>query len=312
MKNFRKTALASLLVAAFPFATAVQADGFDGFVSGALGGASTDWKYSYAGYYDGVLDYSGGGKGDFGSTVGQFRATAGYTDKSGFGGQMDYVYTHANNDSDTYDAATTDIAGHAFYRMNDWLIGGFGQRTTFDYDGGEGGWSHAPATHTIWGIEAQKQLGSNMSVYAQLGKQEYRVYGYTPDGWIGAVEARYFIHDNFMVKGKVAVGSMNETYSGCCDFTEKDKFDTTGIEIGGEYRLPNSMFSFFGTYNYLDSKFKYDEVTDGPWSYTGKDSAKSHMLMVGVKLNLGKDSLRKRDLEGASLNPLSVATSFSD
>ena len=47
------------------------------------------------------------------------------------------------------------------------------------------------------------------------------------------------------------------------------------------------------------AKYEYADERSN-WGYSADDQR----LMVGVKLNFGKDSLRKSDREGASLKPV--------
>lgn len=303
MMRFKQTALvaALALATASPLATAAQTGGVDAFVSGALGTGSTDYNYNYSD----SNGYTSSNKENQDNTFGKYRATVNYTDKSGFGGQMDYVY--ATDKQDWSDNATTDIAGHAFYRGSDWLLGALVQRRTFNYNDGYD--YPLPMTLTVWGVEAQKQFGANTSVYAQVGRQSLNDDGDKYGGWIASVEGRYFLNDNLLVNGKLTTGAVKDTYSyssGGYSYSEKDKIKTTTLELGGEYRLPNTAFSVFGTYAWIKDGYQYGYSQSGGYSNNEKSEYTTHQFMVGVKLNLGKDSLRQRDREGASLNPMSV------
>ncbi|OZA27463.1 MAG: hypothetical protein B7X93_09025 [Hydrogenophilales bacterium 17-61-9] len=299
MMRFKQTALvaALALATASPLATAAQTGGVDAFVSGALGTGSTDYKDTFVGTYWNESD-----KQDLDNTFGKYRATLNYTDKSGFGGQMDYVY--ATDKHDWFDSATTDIVGHAFYRGNDWLLGALAQRRTFNINDGSD--YPLPMTLTVMGVEAQKQFGANTSVYAQLGRQNLNDDSWKLGGWIASVEGRYFLNDNLLVNGKLTSGAVKDSSSGCCSYSGEDKIKTTTLELGGEYRLPNTVFSVFGTYAWIKDGYQYSYSNNGGYFYEGKTEYTTHQFMVGVKLNLGKDSLRQRDREGASLNPMSV------
>jgi hypothetical protein len=244
------------------------------------------------------------------NTYGEFRATANYLDKSGFGGQMDYVYLYDDQDFDlggSYAISTTDIAGHAFYRGADWLVGGLAQRRTFYFESGDG--YTLPLKVTAWGVEGQKQLGGNMSVYGQLGYQTLNYdYGSDFTGWIGSIEGRYFIHDNFVVNGKLTYGKADDTYNYCTGCTGTADHKNTVVEVGGEYRFANTNFSVFGKYVWTKEEYGYGYTEIGPPTYSGNWDSKltNHQVMVGIKLNLGKDSLRQRDREGAGLNPMTL------
>lgn len=299
MMRFKKTALAAALAlaTASPLATAAQTGGVDVFVSGALGTGSTDYKDSYADSYGN----RNSNKQDLDNSFGKYRATFNYTDKSGLGGQMDYVY--ATDKNDWSDNATTDIVGHAFYRGNDWLLGALVQRRTFNYNDGYD--YPLPMTLTVWGVEAQKQFGANTSVYAQVGRQNLNDDGDKYGGWIGSVEGRYFFNDNLLVNGKLTSGAVKDTTS-YSSYSYQDKIKTTTLELGGEYRVANTAFSVFGTYAWIKDGYQNSYSDNGGYFYEGKTEYTTHQFMVGVKLNLGKDSLRQRDREGASLNPMSV------
>lgn len=300
MIRFKQTALVAALALALatasPLATAAQTGGVDAFVSGALGTGSTDYKDSFVGTWWNQSD-----KQDLDNTFGKYRATVNYTDKNGFGGQMDYVY--ATDKHDWSDNATTDIAGHAFYRGSDWLLGALAQRRTFNWEDGTN--YLLPMTLTVWGVEAQKQFGANTSVYAQLGQQNLDYEGWKLGGWIASVEGRYFLNDNLLVNAKLTYGAVKDTESDCCS-SSQDKIKTTTLELGGEYRLPNTAFSVFGTYAWIKDGYQYGYTSNENYYYDGKTEYTTHQFMVGVKLNLGKASLRQRDREGASLNPMSV------
>ncbi len=305
MSNYKKTTLAAALALAAAAPLAHAAGSFDAFVSAAAGMDSTDYSYFYNAYYYGSPSTS---QTAFDNNVASFRATAEYTDPSNFGGQLDYVYTSHDLDNGWYDNQTHDIAGHVFYRGKDWLAGGLIQHRSFEVDGGEGGSSVKPKI-TLFGVEAQKQFGSNFSLYGQLGYQHlnYQNWDWKLKGWAGSVEGRYFINDNFLIKAGVNYGEAKDDASCCGNYWNwNDKFSGTAYELGAEYRFAGSPFSVFGSYSRLEQKYNFNETGAGGEWYHGSDKYTTDQFMVGVKLSVGKDSLRSRNNEGASLNPMNL------
>lgn len=271
MAPFKKTILAAALVAAAPLAMAAdqQTGGFDMLLSGGIG---------YSQYSEDQLD-------DMNS---EFRASFAYTDKSGIGFQLDNVYSRQYL-GDAFDwASTFDIAGHLYYRTPGWQAGAFYQNRSFDYETGYGGAADASLDASIddqhfYGIEGQGFFG-NLTVGGQLGQHKVSYVGgmYDDTGTFAGIHGRYFMNDNWRLDANYLYDKVE---------IEGSDIKTQQFGIGTEYRLNNSPVSMFGQY----ARINYD--------FDGSDIDEDR-LMVGVKLSFGKSTLRQRDRDGASLNPV--------
>lgn len=270
MTPFKKTILAAALVAAAPLALAAdqQTGGFDMFLSGGVG---------YSQFSEDELD-------DMNT---EFRASFAYTDKSGIGVQLDNVYSRQYL-GDLFDHASTfDIAGHMYYRTSGWQAGAFYQNRSFDYEtgdpSGDASMDASMDDQHFYGIEGQGFFG-NLTVGGQLGQHKVSLLGgmLEDTGTFGTLNARYFLNDNWRLDA-------NYLY----DEFEIEGYDakTQQFGIGTEYRFNSSPLSMFAQY----ARVNYD--------FDGYDIDEDR-LMVGVKLSFGKDTLRQRDRDGASLNPV--------
>ncbi len=271
MVPFKKTILAAALVAAAPLAMAAdqQTGGFDMLLSGGVG---------HSHFSEDELD----------DMNAELRASFAYTDKSGIGFQLDNVYSRQYL-GDTFDwASTYDIAGHLYYRTSGWQVGAFYQHRSFDYESGidpsvDAGLDASMDNQHFYGIEGQGYFG-NLTVGGQLGQHKVSFMKDTVDdtGTFGTLHARYFMNDNW----RLDADYLYDTF-------EIDGFDSTTQKfgVGTEYRLNNSPLSMFAQY----ARVNYD--------MDGYDVDEDRM-MVGIKLNFGKGTLRQRDRDGASLNPV--------
>ena len=266
--------------------------GFDGFISGATG----------QGQNSNILNSNGHG------SVNQLRASVAYTGKDGFGAQLDNVYERQQKlPSDIISAAsTTDMAGHIYYRNATWLGGVFAQRRTFDiksnsYYGinGNGAASlHAPIDRTFYGVEGQYYL-KDLTLYGQVGRQELGLLpGYSPTGNLINTEARYFMNDNWRAIAGYGYNKLNGV-SNINALGSNGK--TSTYSLGTEYRFQNTPLSVFAQYDSLHQNYSSD---------VGSFNSKSNKFLVGVKMNLGKETLRQRDRDGATLNPVPVDNSI--
>jgi hypothetical protein len=265
----------------------VNTGGFDGFVSGGVG----------QGQNSNVSNANGHGRVD------QLRVSVAYTGKDGFGGQLDNVYERQQKlPSDIISgASTTDMAGHLFYRNATWLSGVFAQRRTFDIKSNNlyyGGSLHAPIDRTFYGVEGQYYL-KDLTLYGQVGRQELGlVPGYSPTGNLINTEARYFVNDNW----KATAGYGYNKLNGRNDINALG-FDgkTNTYSLGTEYRFQNTPLSIFAQYDSLHQSYS---------STAGSFNSKSNVFLAGVRMNLGKETLRQRDKDGATLNPVPVDNSI--
>lgn len=275
MVPFKKTLLAAALVAAAPLAMAAdqQTGGFDMYLSGGVG---------YSQFSEDELD----------DMNAELRASVAYTDKSGIGFQLDNVYSRQYL-GDVFDYASTyDIAGHLYYRNSGWQAGAFYQHRSFDYESGidpsvDASLDASVDNQHFYGIEGQGFFG-NLTVGGQLGQHKMGFASGTIEdtGTFAGLHARYFMNDNWRLDA-------NYLY---------DKVDIEGIDfevnqfgIGTEYRLNSSPLSMFAKYSRTNSEVE----TPG-----GSNDIDEDRIMVGVKLNFGKGTLRQQDRDGASLNPV--------
>lgn len=271
MAPFKKTVLAAVLATAAPLAAAAdpQTGGFDVFLSGGLG---------YSQFSEDELD----------DMNAELRASFAYTDKSGFGFQLDNVYNRQYL-GDVFDYASTfDIAGHVYYRTSGWQAGAFYQNRTFNYETGIDPSYDASLDASIddqqfYGIEAQGFFG-NLTVNGQIGQHKMGFLGGSVDGTgtFGTIQGRYFLNDNWKIDASYLHDNVD---------IEGSDFKTQQFGLGTDYRLANSPVSVFA--RYTRTNFDVD----------GSDIDEDR-IMVGVKLNFGKATLRQQDRDGASLNPV--------
>ncbi len=286
--NLKKHALAVMLSATLPGLVMAEEtiSGFDGFVS--------------AGY--GRNSMKADGSSSVTENIGDLRFSGAYTSPSGFGGQIDNVYTKQKLVSQL-NVGITDFAGHIYFRNTDFLIGVIGQRRTFDFSVSTGDASadlSADASldliisdRTFLGLEGQAYFG-DLTIAAQGGQQKLTSAvskastGSNPSGSFANVQARYFLDENWRLDGTYSYGKV--------DFVDS-AIKSNGIGLATEYRFSDSPFSVFARYDYLDSS-------------ANSTSFKNNRAMLGVKFNFGKESLKQRDRSGASLNPVPADNSI--
>ena len=295
-----KSSAISLIVASL-FAAGVQAEEpskFDMFVSGE--GAYN--RYELKGDALGSGTNTSRNDNSYG-----LRATAAYQDPSHFGLQVDALYK--KYDLGSSDASNVDLAGHAFYRNDQFLIGGIVQHrnpnlSPRNFHTGNLGTDFSAdlsvdvvtqqmvSEQVFWGAEGQAYLG-DVTLTGQLAKQEFvnqsDISGghLLDDGYVGTMKAKYFIQDNWMAD---AGFNYNKTYltgtAGGGSFNQKT------YSLGTEYRFNQNPVSLFAQYNRNE--------LDIPG--TGMDN---DQVLVGIKFNMGSTTLKGRDRSGASLDPLS-------
>jgi hypothetical protein len=288
----------------------IQNSQWDGYVSGAVG------VTSYGG------DYTNTANGPGIKTIGpsgEARASVAYTDKSGFGAQLDNVYTEdvtygsggANGNSTRTGASALDVAAHFFYRTDKYLAGVYGQRTSFSntYSGNGYTGGYSPARAYFLGGEGQYYF-DRATIYGQAG---YQKYGFTntwtgagyydsnesPSGYTASLTGRYFITDNWKIDGGYAYGRTTNSYKWTdarIDFSQNSNL----VTIGTEYRLDGSPVSFFGKYSYSSSA----NSSSSTYYDSSSRNFNSNALLVGVKFTFGTGSLIQQDRRGATLNPV--------
>ncbi len=143
----------------------------------------------------------------------------------------------------------------------------------------------ASATTAWAGLEGQAYL-DGVTLYGQFGvmKAAYeRDDPFTFTGLFASAEVRYFLTDNFRVDVHgLAVSMRSDQYDG--------GQTTWGAGIGAEYRLADTPVSVFGTADLFRSAAGLQEFGDA-------------RIMVGLKFNIGSETLLERDRNGASLKP---------
>ena len=164
------------------------------------------------------------------------------------------------------------------------LFAGVGLGTSLDdSDDGEG-------LGFLAGAEAQAYLG-NFTLYGQVGFGDFVVDDDDPDGegfvdgWFAGAEARYFIHEDFMLNASVAYGETDSVEDG----DQAGRFWNWGA--GAKLRLTDSM-PIYGTLDYRGGF--YD-------SYENEDEIEEHAVLVGLAFAFGAPSLMENDRRGATL-----------
>ena len=288
IKMFKKTIISAIIVSAFAttaYADEAKQDAFDTFVSGDIG----------------QTHYSPDGLPNINSTDFSLRASASYTAPNNFGGQVDGVYSKRS--LGRVDVSTVDLAGHLFYRNENFLVGGFAQyrNPDFRYKSDVSGDQFVVnfladsliSEQVFWGAEGQVFLG-DVTVYGQAGKQtfvnQHDISGQKilDDGYFANIKARYFINDNWKVDAGYAYTKSNLNGS----FMNGNSADQYTLSLASEYRFTDSPVSLYALYNHNQASISSFNVD-------------SDQLFAGIKVNFGSNSLKSRDRSGASLDPLS-------
>lgn len=253
----------------------------DGFVSLAIAGDQL--SFSGTGFEPAPID---------GLTI-EGAASGSYMFSSTLGFQGDVVLsnqTYSNVDTGGGGGSVTernaDVALHAFYRNDQYLIGAFAQYGMT----GESESDHSDDSESFdryyAGGEGQIFLG-NATLYAQLGGQQLAADGVSINGWFGTFEARYFLQPDFKIDGHVGFDTLNVDEGGDTTLT------TWHAGVGAEYRFSGTPFSVF-------AKYDYSQETVAGESGSINDSR----ILVGAKFNFDTPTLMDRDRSGASLKPV--------
>jgi hypothetical protein len=255
-----KTVAFVTFLAATPSVSAADqpAGGFDGFVSGAIGHSKSSGSASPE------------------STIYDLAASLAYTHESKWGGQLDYINFQQAFKSPYPRSAATDIAGHLYFRDNEWLVGGFIQKRKYFLN------SIDIDTHERFlGVEGQIYR-ENMTFYGQLGNDKWTDFTGDINGNFVATKLTYFVNDNLNVSGGV-------------DLVREDKngysYSQNSYKLGIEGRMTNSPLSIFAGYT------RINEWDNSTWNVS------TDIFLIGGKLNFGKGTLRSSGREGASLMP---------
>lgn len=249
------------LLASTPTAFAAEqpTGGFDGFVAGAVGGTQSNSRWY-----------------NVSSTSNDFSGSVAYTDSSKFGGQLDYV----NFEQDfarplQYKSEARDIAGHLYYREENWLLGAFAQTREFNEI------FRLATKEEFIAIEGQVYR-DNIVLYGQLGTEKWITPWLVAEGPFISASLSYFVDDNLRVTGKIdGVHEVGHAYA----------YDQTNYGLSVEYRMASSPVSVFASY------LKIDETDSYSWRMS------TDLVMIGAKFSFGKGSLKESVRQGAGLTP---------
>lgn len=222
------------------------------------------------------------------------------------GGQADLLLNYVDADFDSWGAYTRteiDGAGHLFHREPDrFLLGVIGQigKTSSDYadmDYTEGD------THGFLGLEGQAFAGMT-TLYGQAGfvhsaaenSDDYYV-GAEADGWFATGEVRYFLDPNFRIDLHGGLSQLTSSPEG-----QNDVSHNLTVGAGVEYRLAGMPISLFGAVDF--QRTTYDFWPDNDLT--------TERALVGIRFNLGTETLLERDRSGASLKPVDPALASYD
>ena len=265
---------------------------FDAFISGDFG--TTRYKHNDL---SGDNFLSKRNDGSYG-----IRGSFAFQHPNKLGLQFDGVYS--KDDMGSGELTTLDLATHAFYRNDNFLVGLFGQYKQPRF-------SHKEAVVDIsgdlltpqqvfFGAESQGYFG-DLTVAGQIARQEFvnesafNVYGH---GNVATIKANYFINDDW----KISTGyGYNKVYMN--DFSADNfnaNYNTHKLSIGTEYRFSNYPFSLYADYSHNKFKLNFLDADGDPNLKLRTDT-----IMAGIKINFGSYSLKSRDRSGASLNPIS-------
>lgn len=307
-------ALAALITA--PALCAAQASDkgpsqWDGYISGAVGGVMN--SNNAAANELGALVPQGNG------FAGEARVSVAYTDKSGFGAQLDNVYSVANGQGSDIDiqpssfntsATSVDTAIHGFYRTKDFLLGLYGQHTSYNLraSAAENISQTVPLSSAYFlGADGQYYF-DRATVYAQAGYQSFGsgiTFGdnqvTSPAGFSASLNGRYFIQNNWKIEATYAYSGVSLSQKSP-DVNNNVNFSSNSLAIGTEYRLDKSPVSFFGKYQYSASSMSGNVWFVG--NQIGNANLSSNALMVGVKFTFGTNTLLEQDRRGVTLNPV--------
>jgi len=278
--------------------------GFDGFISAGFGPSTTRFDS------DSIESRST-------NPISELRSSVAYTDPSGFGIQLDQVFSNSKatlGSGGTLVSTTVvsaDSAAHFFYRNNSGLLGAFVQQRRYDISAGTGSadlsddfWGSLMTgllkPRDLFGLEGQTFFGDlEISVQAGRQQQDYRLgQGYKGSGNFGSITMNYFLQDNWKIGLRAAESRLvtnGNIASG--DFAGRSR--SYGLQT--EYRFTSSPFSVFARYDRINGSISTDA-----WGFDMKDDR----FLAGVKITFGSGSLRSQATGGASLNPVRPDDSF--
>lgn len=276
--------LLALLAASTAFtaigASAAMAD--PDFVAGISAGVS---QYNGTGVFaEGSADLEGY------QVRGSVSASYNFTPVLGVQGDVVVRFDTSESEGTELNVTGLDGALHAFYRdPSRFLLGGFVQigRDNLEIEGGP----ETSADRSYLGVEGQVFL-DQFTVYGQLGLQNMSPEYSEADaeGWFVTAELRYFLTPDFKIEAHAGRSELNT------DFGANLQIETVNVGFGAEYKFADLPFSVFGQYDFTTSSI--NAVPDS--------SVDSHRVLVGLKFNMGEQTLQDRDRSGASLKPFDI------
>ncbi len=188
-------------------------------------------------------------------------------------------------DSGDWTRAYGHAAGHAYYRFDNFLVGGFGGYGRHEDDGD----SDERMSYWFAGAEG-KMFTSWGSVFGQAGyldsEDEYDEG--TQEAPFARLGMNYFVSDNWSVSADGAIALGNKY--GDDDYNNR----ILDFGVGTEYRLASMPISVFGRYEFTQVSYKEDGDDD-------RYGDNFHTVMAGVRFRFG-DTLREADRAPGSLD----------
>ncbi|MGB8603058.1 MAG: hypothetical protein WCD42_12765 [Rhizomicrobium sp.] len=118
------------------------------------------------------------------------------------------------------------------------------------------------------------------------------------DSWNAYLGANYFFTDNLAFSGGVGAALEQNDYA--ADGSYRNNVNLVNWNAKVEYKLHNMPLSVFASYqgNYISN---FNKLNDSSSDYDQKMISPNNMLMVGLRIYFGENSLRDNDRNGASL-----------
>lgn len=278
MKHLHVLAAASAIVA---FGTSAALADPDGFVAGNIGWIDLDSN----GYQTDGLHLGG-----------QITGAFDFTPSLGAQGDLVLTYNEPGSEDDSTNFTSLDAALHAYFRAPEgFLVGGFVQYGTTEVSGDDA----ISFNRGYVGVEGQAYF-DQFTAYGQLGLQTLTSDDDTGgtfedvEGWFVTGELRYFLTPDFVVNLHAGRSELDIPV----DPNYSVNVPVFNVGLGTEYKLDDMPVSIFGSYDYSMSEF----------AFLSAQEFTSHRVLVGLKFNLGEDSLQERDRSGASLKPVDFGT----
>lgn len=221
------------------------------------------------------------------TAIGAASVAYGFTPELGIQGDvlLSYEPLKFNTSDSTLTATAADLALHAYYRNDNFLVGGIVQlgRTSTQFN------ENNPNINDrrYLGIEGQLYLG-NFTLYGQAGAKDLKTEDRNFSGYFGKLEGRYFLTPDFRIEAHLGIGTL--------DLPELDDWVTTTVNVGlgAEYKFANMPLSIFADYDYYRGDFERSDDIVG----------ERHRAVIGIRFQIEDETLMDRDRSGPSLEPI--------